>query len=427
MIEFSHFLEKEKIIERLIDYYGIKDSNSEILNDLKRFLRELKYLNENKTEKSTYKKPIELLIKFYELRMSHQQRKKLGEFYTSRDIVTYIFNQIGYSSKINIENKKILDPSCGSGSFLVEAVLRIIQFFLNEVDKNSLKDLNSQEVKILISMIKKNVHGIDINPIACILCQINIHYVLLEAYKCLIIDGDFELPYFNIINRNAISYDLDDDYSFIVGNPPYVFIRNIPQKERRLIETTKFYTNQGQYDYYQIFIELGIRSLKNDGFLGYIVPDSLLVLSNREILRKFIYENTRIKEIFHTGPKFEDPVVSNIILILQKDENENSRLNNKINIKLANSEQNSIKKIIQKRFQNPGYKFLINLNDKDLTILNHLNCFPKLKNLNQKEGFKLSLSRGVELAKTGEIIYCDRCELFYPIPKKALICPECRS
>jgi hypothetical protein len=50
-----------------------------------------------------------------------------------------------------------------------------------------------------------------------------------------------------------------------------------------------------------------------------------------------------------------------------------------------------------------------------------------LKDLNKKEEFKITISRGVELAKTGEIIYCERCGLYFPVPKKALICAECKS
>jgi len=75
-----------------------------------------------------------------------------------------------------------------------------------------------------------------------------------------------------------------------------------------------------------------------------------------------------------------------------------------------------------------GFRFLIHLNDADISIIEHLNNeFPRLKDLNQRKGFKISLSRGVELAKTGEIIFCKACELYFPVPKKHLLCPECKS
>ena len=115
---------------------------------------------------------------------------------------------------------------------------------------------------------------------------------------------------------DAMIINKPEQYDFIVGNPPYLFIRDIPKVQRQIIKNMNFLTGQGQYDYFQIFIELGIKLLKNRGILGYIVPDSLLALSNRSKIRKYIFDTTIIKEIYHSGPKFEDPVVSNIILIL---------------------------------------------------------------------------------------------------------------
>jgi len=165
--------------------------------------------------------------------------------------------------------------------------------------------------------------------------------------------------------------------------------------------------------------------LKNQGKLGYIVPDSILALSNRLIIRKFIYNTTKIKEIYYTGPKFNDPVVSNIILILEKENNNLERKKNTIRTKLSDLQENQI---LQEALNKWDFKFLIHLNDIDISIIEHLNNnFPKLKDLNKKIGFKLSVCRGVELAKTGEIIYCNRCEMYFPVPKKHLLCPECKS
>jgi hypothetical protein len=44
----------------------------------------------------------------------------------------------------------------------------------------------------------------------------------------------------------------------------------------------------------------------------------------------------------------------------------------------------------------------------------------------EKNSFKFLLSRGVELSKTGEIVYCKYCRKYFPIPKKEFRCPSCR-
>jgi len=187
----------------------------------------------------------------------------------------------------------------------------------------------------------------------------------------------------------------------------------------------KFKTGQGQYDYFQIFIELGIKLLKNQGLLGYIVPDSLLALSNRSIVRKYIYDTSKIKEIYHSGPQFEDPVVSNIIIILEKESNIAEREKNRIKVKIDTQE---LREIVQKSFKNWNYKFLIHLNDDDISIIIRLSeKFPKLRELMVKDDFKILLSRGVELTKTGEIIYCIQCKKYFPIPKKEFLCPDCKT
>ncbi|MFX1554591.1 MAG: TaqI-like C-terminal specificity domain-containing protein, partial [Promethearchaeota archaeon] len=140
---------------------------------------------------------------------------------------------------------------------------------------------------------------------------------------------------------------------------------------------------------------------------------------------KFIYNKTKIKEIYHTGPKFNDPIVSNIILILQKEENILERKKNQIKLKVLNIPE---KIIPQEVIEKWDYKFLIYLNKTDISLIEHLKTnFPKLKDLNERNEFKFVLSRGVELTKTGEIIFCETCKKYTPVPKKILECHECNS
>ena len=418
MKKFLDYLKKEKIIESFIGLLEEKISQShQVL--IKEYLLELEnFSNECKTfENEEF--TINFLMAFYERKVSHQKRKELGEFYTSKQIVNHILDAVGYSSANTIENKKLIDISCGSGSFLIRAIARLKNFYLEKYHKNAIDELTSKEGRAIVKSVYENIQGVDINPVACILCQINIHYILFDIYNVIDKNEHLQLPIFKISNINALTWPLREEFDFVVGNPPYLFIRDIPEEQREVIEKGPFKTNIGQYDYYQLFIEQGIKILKTDGYLGYIIPDSMLALSNRDVLRRYIYDTTEIKEIFHIGPKFDDPVVSNIIIILKKESEKEKRENNTIRINYATSKKLEEVKITQKMLKNWDYKFLINLNTKDVELINSLNKnFPKLKDLNKKEGFKISISRGVELAKTGEIIYCKRCELFFPVPKK---------
>ncbi|MFX1548989.1 MAG: Eco57I restriction-modification methylase domain-containing protein [Promethearchaeota archaeon] len=432
MQDFIDYLEKKNVIRNLKQFYKVGLNNHNNIFFLNRILENLVSFNiEEKTIKYNIFSDLrdinlDVFSKIYEKMRNHNEKKKFGEFYTPTPIVKYILDAVDYNRFNQVEVKRLIDISCGSGSFIIQAIGVLIKNFLKFYNRDDISNLTIEEAKIIISTVKNNISGIDINPIACILCQINIHYTLFEILNLILtFEPKYSLPFFDIRNFNALRIKSEKKYDCVVGNPPYLFIRDIPLDQRQIIETSNFVTNEGQYDYYQIFTELGIRILKNGGMLGYIVPDSLLALSNRSILRKYIYNQTKIKEIYHTGPKFSELVVSNIIIILEKESNASERKNNQIKFKLSNQYEETI---TQKTIENWSYKFLIHLNKTDSLILEQLNSeFPKLRDLYERHNIKIVLSRGVELSKTGKIIFCENCKKYFPIPQKKLICPLCNS
>jgi methylase of polypeptide subunit release factors len=427
MNEFIKYLKRENLIQKLLEYYKsnqLKQIAEEYFN---KFIERLEGSEDKlglKYEKNVLNSNFNSLGKFYEETLPQKDRKILGEFYTPESIVSYILNAVGYKQSSNIQTKKLIDISCGSGSFIILAIRVLINCCFKRLNRHDFSEILPEEAKNIVMRILDNISGIDINPLACILCQINIHFELFELLKIIKSeDKDFHLPIFNIIHSNSLVINETEQYDYVVGNPPYLFIRDIPNPQKQIIEKGNFDTNDGQYDYYQIFIELGIRLLRSKGILGYIVPDSLLALSNRSILRKYIYNNTKIREIYNIGPQFEDPIVSNIILVLQKESDVQERERNFIKVRFSDQEP---REIYQNYLEEWDYKFLIHLIDEDIYLINYLNNkFPKLKDLIKKEDFNIILSRGIELTKKGEIIYCNNCKKYFPLPKKELVCKDC--
>lgn len=428
MQNFINYLEKENIIGNLYQFYNVELNDQTIDNFLNRIIKILKSLkNSEKTiSLDIFAIEFDVFTKIYEDMRNHKEKKKLGEFYTPSPVVKYILDAVEYNYLKEIETKKIIDISCGSGSFIVQIIRILIKRYLKIYKKQRVSDLTFKEAKNIISAIKENIFGIDINRTACILCQINIHFILFELLSLILSsESDYLLPKFNIKNINALTINYREKYDYVVGNPPYLFIREIPIDQIPIIENNNFKTKIGQFDYYQLFIELGIRILVPNGMFGYIVPDSILVLSNRLVIRKYIYNNTKIKEIYHTGPKFNEAVVSNIIIILEKENKILERQNNQIKLKLSNHHEETIP---QNTIESWNYQFLIHLNKTDIAILEHLNTnFPKLKDLFEKYNVKLILRRGVELTKTGKIIFCETCNKYLPIPRNRLKCSSCNS
>ena len=433
MSDFQKFLMDNGIISNLITHYGIDLKDKEINDFIHKMVQSLtkidsKEIYPNK-KKDILKYDLDSIAEFYEKIVPHSQRKTMGEFFTPIQIVDYILKSVGYTDQHDIQDKKLIDLSCGSGSFIIRAVNILTKRLIPHTNSKESSELFPNQAEQIINRVKDNIYGIDINPIACILCQINIYFTLFKLFRTIIKnDKDYDIPKFNIFNKDTLQLNFNNKYDYVVGNPPYLFIRSIPKEYRKLIESLSLETNIGQYDLYQLFIEIGIKTLKESGKLGYIVPDSLLALSNRKLLRMYILNYTKINEISVVGSGFKDAVVSNVIIVVQKEAIEEQRLKNKIIIKKALKYDQMDYFLKQDNIVKWDFKFLIHLTQKDIEILEHLNSsFTSFKELLFDSQFEISINRGVELGKKGDVIYCDMCNRYLPLPKSNFLCSKCGS
>ncbi len=103
----------------------------------------------------------DLLKKLYEMIVPRKLRHDLGEFYTPDWLAGYLIDRSGYPGDPNI---RFLDPACGSGTFLVEAIHRVIQNmgFRKKVDWENVGRL-----------ILNNIAGFDLNPLAVLAARTN--------------------------------------------------------------------------------------------------------------------------------------------------------------------------------------------------------------------------------------------------------------
>jgi len=116
-------------------------------------------------------------------------------------------------------------------------------------------------------------------------------------------------------------------FDVIIGNPPYIFSRN--SKEKGLTEESKsyFYENfelaEYQVNLYPLFIELGDKLLKENGFFSYITPNNWLTINTNKKLRQFILAKSTIKIVNFYMKVFDKAAVDNAIVLFKKS-NENS-------------------------------------------------------------------------------------------------------
>ncbi len=105
----------------------------------------------------------DLLKKLYHRLMPREIRHDLGEYYTPDWLAEHVLNELGYEGQTD---KRVLDPACGSGTFLVLAIKRLKERCFRE-------GFNEQET---LKTILNNIVGIDLNPLAAIASRTN--YIL---------------------------------------------------------------------------------------------------------------------------------------------------------------------------------------------------------------------------------------------------------
>lgn len=102
----------------------------------------------------------DLLKIFYSSIIDEQIRHDLGEYYTPDWLAEVVLNRAGYTGQLD---NRLLDPTCGTGTFLVSAIQRFIQ----EANR---QNLSNHEV---VDRIKSQIKGFDLNPLAVISARSN--------------------------------------------------------------------------------------------------------------------------------------------------------------------------------------------------------------------------------------------------------------
>ncbi len=120
----------------------------------------------------------DLLKKLYQYLVPDVVRHHLGEYYTPDWLGELVLNEVGYRGDTR---KRVLDPACGSGTFLVLAIQRAKAFGEKK------KEPKVETAKRIVS----NIWGFDFNPLAVIAARTNYLFALGTLTKEL---GEFEIP-----------------------------------------------------------------------------------------------------------------------------------------------------------------------------------------------------------------------------------------
>lgn len=244
-------------------------------------------LNENEFTKETIKYLNETDI---------GRRKSLGQYFTPKSIRESLLEKLPKE----IKNLKILDPACGTGEFLLSA---------RKYFKNS------------------SLYGWDIDK------------KLVEISKKII-------PESNIKNTDSLLNDEVGKFDFVIGNPPYFEFSPSSEIKRKFKDIIN-----GRTNIFSLFIYQGLRLLKDDGHLAFVVPPSMNNGAYFQKLRKFIVENANIEylRVLKDPKLFHGALQSTMLLILKKGKNKGNYIFKKNGILIFSEKADYLKKTFQNK------------------------------------------------------------------------------
>lgn len=266
-----------------------------------------------------------------------RKRKEHGIYYTPDFIVDYI---VKHALKpildqcVTIEDLKqikVLDPACGSGSFLIKALEVIYEKYLEFGSRRN--------VFTKYDILLNNIYGVDLDPQAVEITRLNLLISALDQRMLLpgledhikngnsLISGSDEKleKYFSKDFRDKKPFNWKEEFpevfkqggfDVVVGNPPWG--ANIDD-DLEYFSSKYPASTKGHKDTYKLFIDMGVSLLHTGGSLGFIVPNTFLYQPRFEDVKKLVnrYHNL----VVNLGEKiFTNVELPSCILILKKIE-----------------------------------------------------------------------------------------------------------
>ncbi len=331
-------------------------------------------------------KTIRLTEKRVKVEEKPEVRKAGGVFYTPKWVVGYIVgNTIGKliekKTPEDIAKIRVLDPACGSGSFLLGALERILDYHLGyyldhpkeakhgtlfpnliiDVDEDGNK-LPRLSIEKKGEILKNNIYGVDLDPQAVEITMMSLYIKVLEGEKTLPHNKELlpslsknircgnSLIEFDFLSQQTLTEDAErehanpfewrskatgfgniigekDGFDAIIGNPPYIRIQTMKEWAPKEVEyfSRKYKTAaSGNYDIYVVFVERAIQLLGEKGQFGFIMPHKFFQAGYGTNLRKLISDGKLLREIvnFNDQQVFDQATTYTCLFFLSKTKKE---------------------------------------------------------------------------------------------------------
>ena len=314
-------------------------------------------------------------------------KKAGGVFYTPTYIVEYIVQHtvgklLAGKTPKQAAGLRILDPACGSGSFLIGAYQYLLDWYREWYSRNepekwargrnpALYQAAGGEWRLTTAERKRilldHLYGVDIDPQAVEVTKLSLLLKVLEAesatfapqlmperalpdlaanIKCgnSLIGPEFYTGWLpgaftpeDVERVNAFDWAAEfpavmaaGGFDCVIGNPPYVRIQTMKEWAPLEVEYYKAHyraAGKGNYDLYVVFVEKGLSLLNEHGRLGFILPHKFFNAQYGEPLRRLIAEGRHLAEVVHFGDQqvFRGATTYTCLMFLDKAGSEGCR------------------------------------------------------------------------------------------------------
>lgn len=208
--------------------------------------------------------------------------KERGAIFTRRETVDFILDLTGYTADKPLHRFRLLEPSVGRGDFLLPVVERLLMAYTTSrnPDADPYTDL------------AESIRGVEIDPASIAETRTALYRLMIRSdiapetaewlLAAWIVEGDFLLA------------PLPGQFTFAVGNPPYVRQELIPN-ELMAVYRELYDTIYDRADLYIPFIERCLKLLETGGTLGFICADRWMKNRYGGLLRSLVAGGYHLK------------------------------------------------------------------------------------------------------------------------------------
>jgi type I restriction enzyme M protein len=299
-------------------------------------LKKVKYVVEAFQDLSLTKNIHDILGDFFERFLWDEFKQSKGQFFTHPNIVNFIIQSLGLEKyAIELLNNEtrlpyIIDPACGSGTFLIETMKRVTSYILENSDELKTSQRMKEFTATNFPENKKHawaeryLYGIDYNEDLSMATKVNMVMhgdgsVNIESEDAISTFDTFRGTVLKECHQNDVySKPVNEQFDAILSNPPFsITLAKYTEEELPKIFV---YANKGSSE--NLFVERWYQLLRPKGRLGVVLPESFFDTEENKYIRLFLFKYFNIKAIVSLPTLTFEPYTSTRtgLLFAQKKE-----------------------------------------------------------------------------------------------------------